>query len=414
MRLFLYELKKIWSWRVLALLAAFAALVWFSILRGDVQTYKTLSHYASSFGPYQREMFDKYGPTLESEELADYDISGKIAALEGELDDWIASDPLFTGNGISTYAEYEDFRSQDRDSMDKEEYEKFSEITMQMDRKLWLDEYWNDPKKQFTSPYVRLGMLSNLNDTYTEYERNIGHYLEYENQPVAVEAARQILAKHNNSLVPYNLKGTASGYSTVVGVFVILATLLLVSPSLTRDRARHIHPLQYSSTVGRRILLIQWAAVTVSACVFSLVAIGASATALLTTDMSAYFGVSMLSMNYGSIQSLYEITFGQYLLLLAVMIVLLSMTAACFAFVLAKFSTNIIGAVLKIVPLGLAFWVLYLSAISEPFDPRNALFRSILHGRVVMPELILCVVLAAAGLLAAVIVAARERKADIL
>lgn len=413
MRLFLYELKKIWNWRVLVLIAGFAALIWFSILRGNMETYRTLSDYGVQFGPYQREMFDKYGPTLEPEELADYDIPGKIAMLETELDAWIAKDPLFAEQGISTYAQYDSFRSQDRESMNEKERAAFDEKTMQMDMKLSMDEHWNDPKKQFVSPYIRMTMLASLNGTYTEYERDIGHSLMDEKRPVVVQAAEQVLAKQNNSLIQSSLKGAVSFYSTIVGVSVILATLLLVSPSLTRDRARGLHLLQYSSKTGRRILWIQGAAVVVSVCVFAFAAIAISAAAPIRAGMGDYLDASMLFLSYGSLSFLYEITFGQYVLLLAGMIVLLSMAAAGFAFVLAKFSANIMAAVLKIVPLGLAFWVLYLSVIGDAFEPHDLLFDRILRGRAVMPEVMLCAALGAIGLLAAAIVVAREKNKDI-
>ncbi|MDO3413309.1 hypothetical protein QWJ34_26390 [Saccharibacillus sp. CPCC 101409] len=413
MSLFLYEFKKIWNWRILALIAALAALVWFSILRGDIQTYKTVSHYGLSYGPYQREMFEKYGPTLEPEELADYDIPGKQAALYAELDDWIAQDPLFTGNGISTYAEYDLFRSKDRSGMSEAELEPFDEITMQMDMKLSLDEYWNDPRKQFASPYVRLGMISNLYDKYAEYEPYLQDYIDHDERPVVAEAARRILARHNNSLVPDNLNGSVSLYATVVGVSVILAALLLVSPPLARDRMRRIYLLHYSSAAGRRMLFIQWAAMAFSACALSLLLVGLSAIPLFAAGVGDYLGASMLVLESGGgLGILYDITFGQYAMLLAGMIVLLSVGAACFAFLLAKFSTNTMSALVKIVPLGLAFWVLYLSAISDSFFEHNALFSVILRGRAVMPELILCMMIAAAGAAAAVIVTARENKVD--
>lgn len=413
MRLFLYELKKIWNWRVLVLIAGFAALIWFSILRGNIETYRTVSDYGFHFGPYQREMFEKYGPTLEPEELADYDIPGKMATLEAELDKQIATDPLFAERGISTYAEHDNFRGQNRNSMNEKERAAFDETTMRMEQQLSLDEHWDDPQKQFSSPYIRMTMLQSLNDTYTEYERDIGYDLMDEKRPVVVQAAEQVIAKHNDSLIQDHLKGSVSLYSTVVGVAVILATLLLVSPSLTRDRAHGLHLLQYSSKTGRRILWIQGAAVAFSACVFAVAALAISAVPPILAGMGDYVDASMLFLSYGSLTFLYEITFGQYVLLLVGMIMLLSIAAACFAFVLAKFSANIMAAVLKMVPLGLAFWVLYLSVIGDAFEPHDWLFDRLLRGRVVMPEAILCVSLAAVGMLMAAIVAAREKKKDI-
>lgn len=413
MNLFRHELKKIWNWRILTLIAALAALVWFSILSDTVRAYETASQYGASFGPYAHEMFEKYGSTLEPEELADYNIPGKKAALYAELNTLIANDTLFTDQGLSTYAAYADFRSQQTDAMNKDERNRFDELMMRMDMKLSLDEYWNDPQKQFASPYVRLGMLSSLQSVYTDYERDMQAYIEHDKRPVVVDAARKILAKHNNSLFPDSVKGTFSGYMTVVGVSIVLATLLLVSPALARDRAYGIHMIQYSSNIGRRILFIQWAAALFSACVLSILLLALSALPLLTAGFGNYANTSMLSAK-NLIVVLYELTFGQYATLLAGMILLFSASASCFAFWLARFSSNLMHLLLKIVPLGIALRALYLAVVSDAFFEYNTLFNVILKGRIAMPEPILCLILLAVGIIAATTVTIREKKVDVI
>ncbi|OWA35370.1 hypothetical protein B9G55_12040 [Saccharibacillus sp. O16] len=412
MSLFFCEWKKIWNWRVVGLLFTFAALMWFLVLKVDVQNYKTLMTSAH----YQREMFEKYGTTLEVEELDEYDIPGKMTAVEEELDNQISSDMLFTNHGIHTYKEYQTFMANGMDGMDEQAAERFFKLASQMDEQLWSNETRKGSQKLLVPPVGRLEMLAELQNRYAHYEQSSAlHGLTRENQnhPVAAEAIRKIQSKHNNSLVPTALQGSVSRYASVVGVSAILMTILIVSPSLTRDRARNVYLLQYSSAAGRRILWIQLAAAVSSACIFSLVVIAVSAIPLLAAGMGDYFGVSMLFTSYSSLVFLYEITFAQYVLLLAGMIILLCAAAACFTFVLARFSTNIMNTILKIVPLGLAFWILYLGAISDTFTPFNMLFSSVLHGRMVMPELILCVVLAVVGVLTVVSILVRERKTDV-
>lgn len=45
MRILLYELKKLWNWRVLALIAAIGALTWFAFLSEALRSYDSLTTY---------------------------------------------------------------------------------------------------------------------------------------------------------------------------------------------------------------------------------------------------------------------------------------------------------------------------------------------------------------------------------
>lgn len=99
MSLFRHELKKIWNPRILLLIAALAVLVWFTILRGLLDSYESLATHGI-YGAHQRELFERYGETLEPEEWAAYDVPGRKAALEAKMNALIASDPRFAEYGV--------------------------------------------------------------------------------------------------------------------------------------------------------------------------------------------------------------------------------------------------------------------------------------------------------------------------
>lgn len=60
MRILLYELKKLWNWRILALIAVIGALTWFAFLSEALRSYDSLTTHGI-YGSYQNEMFTLYG-----------------------------------------------------------------------------------------------------------------------------------------------------------------------------------------------------------------------------------------------------------------------------------------------------------------------------------------------------------------
>ncbi len=395
---------------MLALIAALAVLIWFSMLSEFADSYDSLSTHGI-YGSYQREMFGLYGETLEPEELTDYDIPGKKAAIHAEMDALIAGDSLFAKHGIRNAEEYQAFADRDTEGLGEEKRMEFFETVNQMISRLSLSDDKQTLDEWYTSPQIRLQTLEALEQTYADYESFLQIYIDRDERPVVVQAARQILEQRNDSLIRHDLSSSVSLYAAVVGVFSIASTLLLTAVPLSRDRMQNMHQVHYSSRIGRRILKIQAAAMCVSGCALSLLLIALSAVPLLAAGVGDYGNVSILSFTLTDMV-LYEITFGPYTLFLAGMIVLLSIAAACFAFVLARFSSNLMTMLIKLVPVGIALSGLAVLVLYMTFSYHNLLFSAVLRGRIPMPEPMLCAIVAAAGVLAAVIVLIREKKTD--
>lgn len=413
MRMFIYELKKIWNWRIIALIVAMGALTWFAFLSDALDAYDSLGKHGI-YGSYQTEMFALYGTTLEPEELAEYDISGKKAALVSEMDEIILKEPVFAENSIYSFMEYEDFLSKGiPGGLSEAETQAIENTLFEMQHKLDLGSEEQTLEEWYASPLISFQSLENLEYHYMKYEPRLRSHVDHDERPVVVNAAKKLLEMRNANLIRYDLCREFSLYVAIVGVVVIVATILLISPLLISDRMGKMNLLQYPTIVGRRIFPLQFATTIVSTLVLSILLIGAAYLPFLAAGASAYWEAPIMSYTGMNIQ-LYNITFGQYALILAGMVVVLSIATACFVFLLARFSGNIVTMLIKMVPAAIAVAGLAVISINMALSDTNLVFTTVFQGSFRAPEVIVCGVLALAALIATAIVIAREKYADVV
>lgn len=412
MRIFAYELKKIWNWRILALIIAMGALTWFAFLSESLRSYDSLTTH-SIYGSYQNEMFELYGDTLEPEELADYDIPGKKAALISEMDEIISNETIFAENNIYSFAQYEEFVENGYSGdLSNEEQKTLSDTIFTMQSKLDYGNSAQNLDEWYASPLVRLQTLEALEHTYIDYGASLRSYIDNDFRPVVVRSAEKLLQMRNTNLIRYDLPMTFSLYDAVVGVFTVVAVIILIAPILTTDRMRKLNLMQYTSTVGRKIFWLQFVATIASALVLSIILIAAAYIPFLASGAGDYWGAHIMSLAGWGMQ-LYNITFGQYALILVGMILALSVGTACFAFILARFSANIVMMLIKAVPVGVAVAGISVISINMTLADNNIIFNTIFHGRIDAPEVILCGFVAVVGLVVAVIISIREKRVDV-
>lgn len=407
MRIFIYELKKLWNWRILVGIAALAVLVWFAFLHDFLGSYDSLTTHGI-YGAYQTEMFDLYGETLESNELADFDIPGKKAEAIAEMEKIIAQEPIFSENNIHNYEDFAELRQLASSDKPYKEADKLWE----MERKLqnWHDDITLD--EWYVSPYMRLGTLETLEHRYVNYQNNLYGCIQNDLRPVVVRAAEQLSTARNANLVNYDLCPTFSQYAATVAVFAVLAVIILIAPLLTTDRSQKMNLLQYSSNIGRKILRRQFAATVVSAFILSVVLVVAAYIPFIANGSIKYWDAHIMALDTMGMW-LYNITFGQFVLILAGMSVALSVAAACFAFVLARFSTNIVTMMIKAVPVGAAVAAIAALAVNMALSYNNIIFTQVFRGRFNAPETVMSAVLAIIAFVIVMVVLRRERRVDV-
>lgn len=398
MRIFLYELQKLWRWRLLLIIAIGGILTWFAFQKPEIRDYNNNAN--NIYGDWQNEMFARYGPTLSPAELADFDIPGKRAELEKKMDALIAAEPLFAEYGVSTFAEYESlYLAIDTSVMSEAELKK-----LQADREAMQTQLW-DLRSQWLK-------LDNIEGYYVLFlERNIG-MSRNGYSPIITDAENHYINASERNLTRYGIHDSFSAYAMVTGVFAIIAVLLLTSPLVVTDRRRNMPALQYSSHKGRSMLGVQAIACLSSGLLLGLILVVASFGAFfLLTDAGKYWSSSIGAFDRGIV--LYDILFSQYVGILGGMVVALCLGASGLTFLLSRYSIHMATLMLKLVPVGLAIVWLAIQSIPSALATGNYVFNELFHARYHVPEAKLCGAVMLAGIAAAVIVAVRERCAEL-
>ncbi|TMV49918.1 hypothetical protein FE783_10095 [Paenibacillus mesophilus] len=91
------------------------------------------------------------------------------------------------------------------------------------------------------------------------------------------------------------------------------------------------------------------------------------------------------------------------------MIVVLSVGAGCFAFILARFSTNVVTMLIKTVPVGVAVAGIAVLSVNMALSYNNVVFSAIFRGKLDAPEILVCASVAVIGMIGATVVAKREK-----
>ncbi|MDF2649789.1 MAG: putative rane protein, partial [Paenibacillus sp.] len=244
------------------------------------------------------------------------------------------------------------------------------------------------------------------------YEASLRSYIDNDSRPVVVRTAEKLLQMRNANLIRYDLCMEFSLYAAVVGVFTVVAVIILIAPLLITDRIRKVNLMQYSSTIGRRIFRLQFAATIVSALALSILLIAAAYIPFLASGAGNYWDAHIMSLAGRGMQ-LYNISFGQYALILAGMILALSVGTACFAFILARFSANIVMMLIKAVPVGVAVAGIAVLSVNMALSYNNIVFNTIFHGRFDAPEVVVCGSFAVVGMIVVVVISMREKRVDV-
>ena len=129
--------------------------------------------------------------------------------------------------------------------------------------------------------------------------------------------------------------------------------MLLLSPTLVRDRLRNTRPMQWASRRGRSVLNVQMGAALLSALVLAVVNITVYVIPFLAQGPLQFAACGLDGIwEWGT--PWFDWTYGTYLLVLAGLILALSLGAAGLTAFLSQYSGNYIAMLLKAVPLFVA------------------------------------------------------------
>lgn len=394
MRIVLYEMKKIWNVKLLLSVAVLCAL-FYSMFMGFYIKYFPNGHSDTEEVDYSIQMTKQYGPTLEADEYAEF-IAKTREELISQAEAYIKNNPVFSKVGIYTYADYEKVHEN------------------QANTEAESDAIWTLLGDECDFVQFKLQALNSI-------EENYHYYPEYALKNAISEATgKKELARlteiqkkeeYRNIMDGWVIENTVT-YTIYLAILAVLAVLVFVSPLIVTDRARNVHLLQYTAKRGRRILKHQLIAVILSAF-------------LMTTALILSFGAiysmngTWLLWNNGLTSFLnfmatffwFDITYGQYIVLSIVLLYILCLGAAAIAFVLSRFSQNLITLILKLIPAFGVLGALCFSVFNCTLSSKNALYTGT---GIVGIEPIICGLVLIAGLAVSFRILRREREVDVI
>ena len=321
------ELKKIWRPGILVGI----------VLLGLIYYYMFPSFYIEHFsnGPSAQDEFDlsvewvaQYGPTLEPEERAELDsrLAEEIAIFDRQLEEI----PEAAAVGVTDYNSFQTFSGRrDHDEME-----------MQAERKI-------RNRTNCDTISIIQHMLERYDDP-RDYLQQHDYFESYTPQEKA-----QMLAVNSwpRSLLSGSVMDSTDYYLKYLAQWTAISVILLLSPTLVRDRLRRTRPLQWASRRGRRILHTQLAAGLVSALLLSAMNMTVYAIPFLAQGPLALKDCPLGNSVWAVGTPWFNWTYGQYLAVLAGMVLALGLGIGAVTLFLSRFSDNYVSMLLKAFPL---------------------------------------------------------------
>ena len=402
MRLLAWELRKIWRPGILAAI----------LLLGAVYYWMFPEFYIEYFcnGPASRAQFqlasewvEEYDPTLEPEERAELD--GQLAKEIVKFDQQIAAIPETAGAGLTDYETFDRFREDYlNDTLD-------SGSQADMDMEYLLSRVYGG-----TNWYLieEIQYTMELYDTQEEHNTLVISGRKAEGQPEAMIHREEQLAEPERAhgLLPFSVKESTREYGMDLAVWCVLSIVLLLSPTLVRDRLRGTRAMQWASRRGRSVLTTQMAAALCSALVLTAVNLVVYAIPFLAQKPLRFRDCGLGGIwAWGS--PWFDWTYGTYLVVLVGLILALSLAAAGLTVFLSQYSGSYIAMLLKALPLFVAVGAVLGSwLLDQPFC-----FRRLWEGGPWIPkgtEAVVIAVLAAASIVLCVLACRRQGKRELL
>ncbi|MCL2078705.1 MAG: hypothetical protein FWH17_02550 [Oscillospiraceae bacterium] len=397
MRIIFHEMKKIWNWKILGIIALVCALFYVMFMSYFIKYYKSGNHPQAELIYYAEELSRLYGTSLTPEELSDY-IASERQKLIAKAEGYIKTMPIFAESGIYSYADYgvlKDARGREFTQAENNAY--WALYGEGCDYLGFFLETLEHMEEEFDITPMYIGWNDSFWGILNEWEQ-----------------ARYIQMVQNNEhhfVLSYWTHSNTNDYASYFAVMLMLAVLILVSPLLVFDRSRYIHHLQYSSKTGRKIMRKQLAATLLSAFILTTLLLLIFGGIYSINDTYLFWDANINSgLNLGN-YSVFNMTYGQWVTAIIALMYVLALGFSMLAFVMARFSRNMITLIMKLIFLFTAAAYLCAAIFNYSFSMLyNTLYQIL---REPGAEAYVSGFVLLLGLVPAVFVTQMEKRADV-
>lgn len=401
MNLFWQELRKIWRPGILAALAVL----------GAVYYYIRPAFYIEYFinGPQSQAGFhlaldwaERYGPTIEPEERAA--MGRQLEEEEARFISYVADSPEMAARGVTDYDSFEAFCDACYDGGAAYEAAKERGDLALIDHVRCSGE-----TSYFTILELRRFLEAYDGEALPEPEA--GRFADSRRLDEKCRERVQAMREDRNrrSVLPPDVTFSTDAYARYLAVWCVASTILLLSPTMVRDRLHRMQPAQWSSRRGRRTLHTQFVAALVSGLLLAVLNVAVYSVPFASTKALGFRDCSLHSLLRS--YPWFDWTYEQYLLALLGLILLLTLGASALTAFLSQYSGNYVAMLLKAIPLIAALAVFGMLVMTSAFYFSNGVTRFL-----VLPggELLCAAALAALGLLLCALACQRQRRRDLL
>lgn len=401
MDLLKYELKKIWNPPLVLIILLLGSLYFFLFCSFYTQYFNNGGAAEAAFET-AAGWAEKYGSTMEPAERAELD--GQLDAEYARFASFVKSYARAGEYGIVDWDSFADFQQTYYEGAS----ERGSAADMEKESVIW--------RIVMNSNYYTIVFLQGTMERYDYLENGVPPDLNYDGGGAMRSKKLARISEIESSdmvhgYLPANIQDNTWEYAKYLTAWCVLSVILLLSPTLVRDRLRHTRSMQWSSRRGRRIWNTQLLAAELSAAVLALMDILAYALPFLAQHPLIFKDFRLFTFASFS-HPWVNWTYGQYLVVIAVMIFLLTVAAAGITAVLSQYSGHYIAMLLKALPL---FAVMaYVGAgvvMNRPFFFGNPLSEWLELPAAELPGVAVLLLLSAVLLL---IARARQTKRELL
>ena len=378
MSLFGQEMRKIWRPGILAALVVLGGLYYtlrlsFFVEQIDGGRWRWDEHAAE----YQlrRELMEQYGPVLDFADLPS--LERRLEEEKARFEELVRDVPEAVEAGLSTYDALYAIWDGDIEAVNR--------LTAKGGT-LTLEEGFEilnavRPNTNYSEVYALDYFLSRAS-IYTDDVFSLSESPHFEDDPPWVRSRLAELEEQRglgiNLLSEHFPRYFTLEYIKFAAVWVVLSVILLLSPTLVRDRLRRTRAMQWASCRGRRVLEVQMAAGLASSLLATAVNIVVLAVPLAVKGAGSFWDCPLFTCE-GSPFPWYDWTYGQYLLVMAGMLLVLGLITGALTLFLSQYSANYVPMMLKAVPLFVMVGMLFGYTLMEDmfcFSRTNGLFSS--------------------------------------
>ena len=337
MSLFLQEWKKIWRPGILVILLLLGAM-YYNLFSSFYVRYFNNGPTAQATFDLAVEWAEKYGPTMEPSERA-------------ELDDQLTEEIRLFNETLLTYPGAAELGLTD--------YETFQAEYMRGSSDLETQRLFSALMNDFN--YYRIKKLENFTANYDWHAENPWDQTD---DFAAMNPAQQTrllaLEKGDRGFLPRSVVSSTLEYTNKLALWIVLGNVLLLSPTRVRDRLHRMRAAQWGSRRGRRVLNTQLAAGICSAFVLTAVSIVLYAIPFVAQGPLVLARCPLFDWTF-SVYPWFDGTYGQYLIVLILMLLALGTATGALTLFLSQYSGNYVAMLLKALPLYIVLGPLFSS-----------------------------------------------------